>query len=158
MKLFPFLFSLLLLGYLVTDFVGQSNAANETSVSNATSSISIPKRFNDELLDIEKVWRTLKAEQNQPKSTETVEKDKPKNQHMLTLGEQEYALLGIFNDPQAPFVLLKDATGNMIKLRKGDKLDENAELVAMQSDKIIFKQDNQSIEFKLFERKTNAPN
>lgn len=158
MKLIPILLSVMLISYLALDFVESSGLSQQNQANNKLIEFVQPQRVTKELLLVEKKWQDLKTQRaTSSEPTEDVQ-TKPNNQQMLTLGEHNYVLYGIFNDPESPFILLKDESENMIKLAKGGKLTESATLVTLQSNMIAFDKNNQIIEFKLFERKNNAPN
>ncbi len=158
MKLIPVALSGVLLVYLGLDFVESNTSSKQNQSQVQQTTYAQPKRVSKETLAVEKKWQDLKAERQQATQPEVAIKPIQKNQQVLTLGDKNYVLYGIFNDPESPFILLKEEGGDMLKLTKGDKLAENATLVTLESNKIAFDKNNQIIEFKLFERKNNAPN
>lgn len=158
MKLLPVLLSILVVFYLSVDFIDSTSSAKQSQSTESELAFTQPKRVGNELLDVEKAWLAIKAQQKQASQPKTEPVNSSDNQQILTLGNTNYILYGIFNDPEIPFILLKEEGKAMIKLAKGDKLAEDATLVTLQSNKIAFDRNNQIIEFKLFERKNNASN
>jgi len=158
MKLLSILLSIALCAYLALDFVQHAGSQAQINSNLQKITAKAPARVSEKLLVSEEIWQAAKTKRLEEQKKPTAIKVKPRNQQVLTIGDQEYILYGIFNDPSSPFILLKDEAGQMLKLTKGDKLAEDATLVSLHSNKITFDKNNQAVEFKLFERKNNAPN
>jgi hypothetical protein len=153
MKLLPILLSIVVLFYLGVDFIGSISSAKQNHSTASELAFTQPKRVGNELLDVEKAWLAIKEQQKQASQPKSELVNISENQKILTLGDKNYILYGIFNDPKSPFILLKEEGATMIKLAKGDKLSADATLITLESNKIAFDKNNQIIEFKLFERK-----
>lgn len=144
--------------FLAVDFFDTNSSSKQSQVVELETLFAQPKRLGKDLLDVESKWLESKAKRKEAEQPEEEVVRTSNTQQILTLGDKNYVLYGIFDEPQAPFILLKEEGAAMIKLAKGDKLSENATLITLQSNKIAFDKNNQIIEFKLFERKNNAPN
>lgn len=153
-KLLSIAFSLVTVAYLSSDYLNVEQQSGESaSITHETIALKPPK-LTEELLGIEAHWESEKkarlAKQKAPKAKVTKPRD---NNKKLQLGDQAYVLYGIFANPSQPFVLLKDESGKMIKLKQGESLNKETKLVGLQSNNIAFERNSERIEFKLFERK-----
>lgn len=153
MKLLSIAFSLLIFVWLATDYLDSANSQDQKANELAEIKVYQPKKLQSELLAVEKSWQAKKAERNKESEPQKEEQAKPVTQQVLAIGDQEYILYGIFNDPKKPFILLKDKSGNMVRLAKGEQLGQDATLVSLKSNRISFERNSELIEFKLFERK-----
>ncbi|WP_286265495.1 hypothetical protein [Thalassotalea atypica] len=153
MRVLPLILSLLTFTYLASDYFEFADAQAQNSAAQVNVKPYQPKTLAKEPLAAEQSWLAKKLERAEKNAPKKVEKVAATSQQVLALGDQEYILYGIFNDPQKPFILLKGESGNMVRLAKGDKLGQDATLVDLKSNKISFDRNSELIEFKLFERK-----
>jgi hypothetical protein len=179
MRLVSILLSAITLMYLGILFVNEEKSDRIEAYTANTPKLVIPAYTSDTQLEVEKVWQQLKADRIKAKQPNKGATDKmPKNKDVLTLGENQYALYGIFNagkkeaiehdstehngSNSQSFILIKaldkkekSADTLMLKVIQGDELSKGITLVAVTSNSISFKQDNELIEFKLFEVKND---
>lgn len=132
----------------------QSNVINSESKNefSAPSKIMLLKKIPE--LKAEKDWLAYtkepeKAEEPTPK-VEPVPQKSP--YPTLTIGDKNYQLLGIFKQQQQPFILVKGAKTDLVKLKEGDEFSEGITLQKITASAIIILQGEKTIKFKLFER------
>jgi hypothetical protein len=114
-----------------------------------------PVLLEKEPLSLETRWLTLQTERENKKNAAKQPSSTAKsNQKILSIGDINYQLYGIFSAQKGPFILLKGEDKSLIKLLKGATLN-NRILFDITSSSIIFSQDQQLIEFKLFEPKND---
>ena len=145
--------SLLTLLILASNYFESAVAVVSTSKPNAEIKAFDLIAHPEELSVAEKAWLKLKEERNQKNLPTLPVENKKTSQKTFQIGEQNYMLFGIFDDANNPFILLKDETGKVFKLAKGDQLGQEATLVSFESSGISFDRSGELIEFKLFERK-----
>ncbi|MCP4990440.1 MAG: hypothetical protein GY928_31705 [Colwellia sp.] len=177
MRLISILLSVVTLVYLSLLFVNQDSSDSIETYTANSPILVIPAYISDAPLEVEKVWQQLKAERIKAKQPVKDTTDKtPKNKDVLTLGENKYALYGIFNaneksdkeqsrkglseSSRKAFILIKALSTKgkavealMLKVVQGGELSKGVTLVAVTSNSISFNQDGELIEFKLFEAK-----
>jgi hypothetical protein len=114
----------------------------------------VPAKLSQEMLSSELKWQKLleKKELNHSVSEKV---DEP-NKNELMIGGDKYELFGIFNVEKSIFVLLKNEAGEMLKLKSGDVISENFKLTKINSNTIVFANNNDRVEYKLFEQKQHA--
>lgn len=131
-----------------------SLATNNTINANAEKQFNVPAKINPiaELpqLNAEKDWL---AYINEPEVV--VPKAEPEKKPpfpALTIGDKNYQLLGIFKQNQQPFILVKGADTDLVKLQEGDEFSDGITLQKITPSAIIILHGKKTIEFKLFER------
>ncbi|WP_448213060.1 hypothetical protein [Colwellia sp. MEBiC06753] len=143
--------SLLVLCMLVVDFYPLSKNALDSTQSLSIDEFNIIGSIPSEKLDIEQRWLAVKEKDSLPKIDQTLPGELDGAQ--INLGGTSFKLLGIFNDKKAPFILIKGSANEMVKVSKGELIANSARLVALESDKVVFDLNDETIEFKLFENK-----
>lgn len=148
--------SFCLLVYLSLDFFdGTGDDINDKSKVDEVV-LNIPISISKDSLAIEKKWQDALKRENLVKETE--ENDAKGKDYSLTLGNSNYQLLGIFQEQNSQFVLLKDEKGKLIKLANSNELPGGYTLVEISSNLIAFAVNNERLEYKLFEPKSHAKN
>jgi hypothetical protein len=172
MRFVSILLSIVTLMYLGYLFVNDEKSDRIETYTAKNPKLVIPAYISDTKLEVEKVWQQLKADRIKSKQPVKDNIDEtPKNKDVLTLGENQYALYGIFNaskndakehsrNTSKAFILIKalaqkekSAEALLLKVMQGDELSKGVTLVSVTSNSISFKQDDELIEFKLFEAK-----
>jgi len=152
MKYIATLLSLFTLFYITQDIVNDNDNENTAQSSDTIKTADAPKKLSAEPLELELKWQAFKrermAKQNKDGDTQIADSKK-----QIKIGSQTFILYGIFEHPSQPFALLKNKSGEMLKVAKGDELADNVTLVSLYSNKIAFNRNGEVIEFKLFERK-----
>ena len=175
MRIIAVLLSVVMLITLTYLFFIEEKTGQNTEKTSRVTELIIPAYISDTPLEVERVWQQLKADRIKAKQLVEDKTDKTlKNKDVLTLGENKYALYGIFNvhkkgaiehdntghggSSGQPFILIKalakkekSVEALMLKVMQGDELSKGVILVAVTSNSISFKQDDELIEFKLFE-------
>ena len=132
----------------------QSNVIN----SGANNEFSVPSKImllkKTPELKAEKDWLAYKKEPEKAEEpTPQVEPMPQKSPYpTLTIGDKNYQLLGIFKQQQQPFILVKGAKTDLVKLKEGDEFSEGVMLQKITPSAVIILQDEKTIKFKLFER------
>jgi hypothetical protein len=171
MRLIAIIVSAVTLVYLVYSFVIEHQEQQRTEQAIKSPVLVIPAYISDTPLLVEQVWQDLKDERRKAKAPIEKEFTDPlNNKDILTIGDNKYALYGIFNGQNdansknrtepgiQAFILIKTIDKNdkstkalMQKVILGEKLSKGITLAAVTSNSISFKQDDKLIEFKLFE-------
>lgn len=170
MKIVALITSVLILVYLLIDFVNKQELLTQKPSIAFVPQTVVPAVIANEPLLAEDMWHKMKAERAKPKQTNNEQNFAKKE--LLTIGDKQYILFGIFNAKQkqkqkqintitgkdlaAPFILIKASDEPIIKVSLGAELSLGVTLIAVESTIISFKVNNEVIEFKLFERKNNA--
>jgi len=171
MRLIAIIVSVVTLVSLVYSFVLEHQGQQRVEQVINSPVLVTPAYISDTPLQVEQVWQQLKDERlkaKEPAEKETV--DPIENKDVLTIGDNKYALYGIFNGQNKAnvenhnkpgnkaFILIKTIEKNdkstkalMQKVMLGETLSEGITLAAVTSNSISFKQDDELIEFKLFE-------
>jgi hypothetical protein len=162
-------------------FIEEKTGKNTGKIVKVTELV-IPAYISDTPLEVELVWQQLKADRIKAKQPVEYEADKTiNNKDVLTLGDNKYALFGIFNaskhtnestiaiknsgmtnDVQSKaFILIKALNkkdksheAQMFKVMQGEQLSDGITLLTVTSNSIMFRQGTELIEFKLFEPKS----
>jgi len=130
--------------------------------SNTASILEVPKSINpikeQPQLNAEKQWLAYINEPKEPevKAPEVKEDTKKSAFPTLTIDNVDYQLLGIFKQNQLPFILLKGAATELVKLQEGDELSKGVVLQTIAPDAVIIAKGDETIKFKLFERSDNG--
>lgn len=178
MKVIAISASIITLLYLIYAFISQTSEIQLTENNIAELRSVTPVLTGETRLEVEKAWRQLKEERNKPKKP-VVKKEKKKpviNKDIFSIGDKKYVLFGIFNaditkapkktkrikpDNQA-FILIKSyddkkqtkaPKSELLKIIQGNELSPGIKLVALSSDSISFKHEDDIIKVKLFETK-----
>lgn len=154
MKLVAILFSSIVFVVLLADFI-EVDLDNSTSrIKTNVQAFNKPARLDNTLLEVENKWSEFKEKRNIKKPDTNKVDVSTKN--ILTIGDEEYVLYGIFSENTAPFILLKGKGENSIKLSQGDSLGKSFVLTEINHNIIVFTHSGERIEFKLFERNKHA--
>lgn len=107
----------------------------------------------EEPLALTNFWSSVQQKQeNEAKLAEKIGLDD--NIKRLNIGDKNYRLYGIFKQLNEPFILLKGDDGLLLKVSEGQHVSEFV-LFKINNRRIVFKQGEQSLEFNLFEPKTD---
>lgn len=91
-------------------------------------------------------------------STEIAKKTQlKKSKNVISLGDNDYQLIGIFRREGSSFVLIKGDNGVVRRLAKNDELAANIKLVNIETNAVWFDIEKTTKEFKLF-RQENETN
>jgi hypothetical protein len=155
MKLLGMFLSLLTLVTLSLDLFDPNDSASTVKKIDKTITFEIPKKLSKELLATEVKWKNLLSDKDDKVPQEDITLAL---QNALVVGDKNYELLGIFNDEQTFFVLLKNELNEMIKLALGEKLPGEFTLIEINNNTIVFDNNTDRVEYKLFENDNNAKN
>ena len=180
MKFVTICLSVVTLMYLSYMFVIEDKSSQNTDKTLSQSHLIAPAHISDTPLEVEKVWHQLKADRVKAKQpVEDAVDDALKNKDVLTVGDNTYALYGIFNVskdtdaikisgksndlPSKAFILIKALSKKskkdksqkvqMLKVMQGEELSKGITLIAVTSNSISFQSADELIEFKLFDAK-----
>jgi hypothetical protein len=156
MKLLALFLSLLTLVTLSAGLFDEND--NIIAVENNDKNINfeLPTPLPLELLPVELKWQALHNEKEA--GSEEEENTQAILKNALMVGGKSYELFGIFNVEQSTFVLLKNEANEMIKLTLGEKLPGEFTLIEINNNTIIFDNNSEQVEYKLFEKDNNAKN
>lgn len=132
----------------------QSNVINSEPKNEFTTPSKIMPLKKIPELKAENDWLAYTKE---PKKAEvSIPKVEPKPQKppypTLTIGDKNYQLLGIFKQNQQPFILVKGANTDLVKLKEGDAFSKGVTLEKITPSAVLILQGEKTIKFKLFER------
>lgn len=181
MKFVTIGFSVLTLMYLSYMFIIEDKPNQDAGKTLSQSNLITPAYISDTPLEVEKVWHQLKADRAQAKQpVGDVVDNALKNKDILTVGDNTYALYGIFNAskgssedtsaiknsvksndlPSKAFILIKALSKKdksqkvqMLKVMQGEELSKGITLIAVTSNSISFQKADELVEFKLFDAK-----
>lgn len=154
MKLLSIFFSFLVLVTLLPSFISDNE---EISASNSITNgkkVELPKLLSKKYSETDNKWLAIVAE-NQQASVSKEVLNKEEKDKSLVIGEQRFKLYGVFADGDKPFVLLKPENTDLKKVYVNDFLSNGIQLTTVQSNKVTFKKNKETFEFKLFERNKN---
>lgn len=151
MKLLAFIFSLLTFALLSLTLVNEIDNESNTASFDVTTEFKLPPTLPVTLLPAEEKWRAL-LKKKEP-TNEKIEPEKTEFNNALTIGNKHYKLFGVFDNEKSLFVLLKSEDNKMLKLSLGDKLQGDFALIEINNNTIVFSDNNERIEYKLFEPK-----
>ncbi|TMO69991.1 hypothetical protein [Pseudoalteromonas aurantia] len=138
---------------------GEVTSDSEQDVSLATMQLQVSSN-PDTLYEFEKNWIAKAQELNKPKQPpkepEKPELEQPKGS--LMIGAQHYTLLGVFTEPDAKFIVLKNQNKQIVRVKEGAAISPLATLVAVKTDNIEVKVGNEITIHKLFKRTQNEVN
>lgn len=180
MKVIAIFLSVLMLIYLTYTFVVEDKSSQKSEQVLKTSRLVEPAYISDARLEVEQVWQQLKADRIKAKQPiEDKVDNELKSKDLLTVGDNQYTLYGIFNAnkdtsalnnngkpnnlPSQAFILIKALNikdnknkpeeAQMLKVVQGEELSKGIVLFAVTSNSISFKQAGELIEFQLFDAK-----
>lgn len=107
------------------------------------------------LIDLQQQADTLKQVQQEKLKQKQVGNKKVASENELVFGNQVFLLLGIFNQAEQVFVLIKNDQQQLVKAAVGDTLGSNVTLTAITSNTITLANAKQSKKFKLFQRQSH---
>jgi len=156
MKLLIALLSVLaVLCIAIPEMLTDNNTANNSNNSVQTTRLVLPVQ-NLPVSDLQRDWQAKfdlleqkKQEAAQPKT------QKPKSQNALTIGDQVFTLMGIFNQNGSTFVLIKDEQQVLSKVTQGDTIGNSVKLISITTSSITLATPEQTKTFKLFQRQSN---
>lgn len=151
MKVLAILFSLLMFVMLSIEFFQKNGNYHVPSKSlSYNNKLVIPKVLSEKMLSSELKWeKILQDELSVLVPNELVET----NKNRFKVGGKSYELFGIFHDDKQLFVLLKNDENEMLKLELGDELSNEFILSEIKNNTIVFVNNNDRVEYKLFEQK-----
>jgi|GEM_PF-4365564 len=173
MRLIAIFISVITALYLAYAFIVAQQARQVTAQVITAPKQVIPAYISNTPLLVEQVWQQLKTDRIKVKQpVEKVEKNALKEKDVFSIGNNNYALYGIFNAKREndsvehgshanhAFILIKGLskegklTGTGLqKIMQGSELSQGVFLVAVTSNSISFKQADELIKFKLFDIK-----
>jgi len=162
-------FSFITLVLLGADFFYSNEQDIKNGRSKASTEFYNPVVISKTPLAIEKHWLDLQKQAELARTEKLAAKNnngEPKidKTKLLTVGDNSYQLLGIFVSENTPFILVKplepsntkqagnSSSSGIIKLLKGQELTPGIVLTQLTSNKIVLQGENETFEFKLFER------
>jgi len=151
LKVLAILFSFLALIVLVQDFFTEEDVNANAGKQTQVLELKVPSKASIELLDSEVKWRAIIDERNKPKAPEK-NTSKKVDKSTLALGNNNYRFMGVFKKDESSFVLLQTSEGKYIKLKEGDLLSSEVTLESISNEQVTFKQLDDKITYKLFER------
>lgn len=159
--------------YLIYAFITEQQGSQDSVQVVTSPKQVVPAYISDTPLLVEQVWQKLKADRI--KAAQPIQKadnDVLKGKDVISIGDNKFALYGIFNTSSKAnkakhdsrnnqaFILIKGLTKKqqssevgMKKVNQGEEISQGVFLVSVTSNSISFKQANDLIEFKLFEAK-----
>lgn len=154
--------TLILLSFFSFDSDNQISKNDKGITSKAIHEISM---LDKNQLEIEKEWLALQALSDLEKQKKILAKQPESNSNAksLTIGGNDYNLLGIFIAQSESFILISpklidektNQKANMMKILQGQEITAGITLGELTSDKITLKSTEGTFEFKLFERNSN---
>ncbi|MCF7501015.1 hypothetical protein [Pseudoalteromonas sp. L1] len=132
-------------------------SSNSTDITALTISESALKQDSPSLLltqlqnEADSIKRQQLAEQKQAES----KNKKTAAENELVFGDQVFHLLGIFNQQNKVFVIIKNDQQQLVKATLGDTLGGNVKLIAVTNNTITLANETQTKEFKLFQRQSH---
>jgi hypothetical protein len=179
MNKYAFLLSAITLIYLSYTLIVETKSNELIKPPQKIFRLVIPAYISDTPLEAELKWKQLKSDRNKvQKPAGNPEGHVLKGKDVLTIGDNKYALYGIFNssDGEAEkgddkfieltaqtFILIKKlskknnvAGSTMLKIMQGETLSEGIVLVEVTSNSIKFKHDDNFIEIKLFDANSDS--
>tara|TARA_B100001059_G_C17798567_1_gene564688 strand:- start:1274 stop:1756 length:483 start_codon:yes stop_codon:yes gene_type:complete len=146
---------LALLCVVIPQVLTGSSAANSTNNTVQTTKVIVPAQTLA-VSKLEQNWQALVAEQAQKKQDAAKPKTvEPKSKNALTIGNQVFTLMGIFNQNGETFVLIKDQQQALSKVKQGDTIGNNVTLIKITTSSITLATPEQTKTFKLFQRQSN---
>lgn len=97
----------------------------------------------------------LKQQQQAKRKQKQAADKQQANENELVFANQVFLLLGIFNQADQVFVLIKNNQQQLVKAQVGDTLGGDVTLTAVTSNTITLANAKQSKEFKLFQRQSH---
>lgn len=101
--------------------------------------------------EADSIKRQQLAEQKQAEK----KSQKTAAENELVFGDQVFHLLGIFNQQNKVFVIIKNDQQQLVKATLGDTLGRNVKLIAVTNNTITLSNETQTKEFKLFQRQSH---
>ncbi|MEL0642496.1 hypothetical protein V6260_18035 [Pseudoalteromonas aliena] len=156
MKLLIALLSVLaVLCIAIPQMLTDNNAANSSNSSVQTTRLVLPVQ-NFPVSELQRDWQAKFDLLEQKKQAAAQPKaKKPKSQNALTIGDQVFTLMGIFNQNGSTFVLIKDEQQVLSKVTQGDTIGNSVKLISITTSSITLATPEQTKTFKLFQRQSN---
>lgn len=146
---------LALICVIIPQALTDNSAANNVNNTVQTTDIIVPVKAIA-ASKLEQNWQALFDAQEQKKQDAAKPKTvKPKSQNALTIGNQVFTLMGIFNQNGETFVLIKDQQQALSKVKQGDTIGNNVTLIKITTSSITLATPEQTKTFKLFQRQSN---
>lgn len=179
MKVIAISTSIVTLLYLSYAFISETSDIQLAEKDVAELRSVSPILISETRLEAENTWQKLKDQKNKPKIPPVKKKEKAVvNKDIFSIADKRYVLYGIFNagitngtkksehtkqDSRA-FILIKSydndnekqkntSKSELLKVVQGEELSPGIKLVALSTDSISFKHEDNIIKFKLFETK-----
>ncbi|MCQ8879460.1 hypothetical protein NQT69_15775 [Pseudoalteromonas shioyasakiensis] len=134
----------------------QTDKSNDTHIRATTLTNPTQQQVTESklLARLQHEAEAAKKQQAQLKASKSAKKPIA-GQNELVFSDQVFLLLGIFNQADQVFVLVKNSQQQLVKARIGDTLGGDVKLTAVTSNTITLANTEQSKEFKLFQRQSN---
>lgn len=153
--LIAFLSALAVLCVAIPQILADKGTATNSNSTVQTTNLVLPVQ-SIPVSALQRDWQTKfdlleqkKQEAAQPKT------EKPKSQNALTIGNQVFTLMGIFNQNGLTFVLIKDEQQTLSKVTQGDTIGNAVKLIKITTSSITLATPEQTKTFKLFQRQSN---
>ncbi|MBE3672536.1 hypothetical protein [Pseudoalteromonas distincta] len=153
--LIAFLSALAVLCVAIPQILADNGTTTNSNSTVQTTNLVLPVQ-SIPVSALQRDWQTKfdlleqkKQEAAQPKT------EKPKSQNALTIGNQVFTLMGIFNQNGLTFVLIKDEQQTLSKVTQGDTIGNAVKLIKITTSSITLATPEQTKTFKLFQRQSN---
>jgi hypothetical protein len=128
-----------------------------------------PYELSKELLPVEEKWLLLQKNFDLAALEKLAAKNKGNqpNERLLSIGDNNYRLIGVFLSDNEPFILIKqimtnqtaknntDSSNGLLKVMLGEEINSGTFLTHITSNSITLTTNDKTVEFKLFERRIN---
>jgi hypothetical protein len=140
--------------------------------SHQATDLITPYKLSKDLLAVEEEWLLLQknvdlaALEKLAMKNKNKNKNNPLNERLLSIGDNNYRLIGVFLSDKQPFILIKqinnqtakknaDSSNGLLKVILGDEINSGTILTHITSNSITLTTNQTAIEYKLFERSIN---
>ncbi|MDC3212125.1 DUF2531 family protein [Pseudoalteromonas distincta] len=153
--LIAFLSALTVLCVAIPQILADNGTATNSNNTVQTTNLVLPVQ-NLPVSELQRDWQAKFDLLEQKKQAAAQPKaKKPKNQNALTIGDQVFTLMGIFNQNGSTFVLIKDEQQTLSKVTQGDTIGNAVKLIKITTSSITLATPEQTKTFKLFQRQSN---
>jgi hypothetical protein len=139
--------------------------------SHTATEFITPYKLSKDLLAVEEEWLLLQKNFDlaalEKLAMKNKNKNNPPNERLLSIGDNNYRLIGVFLSDKQPFILIKqiinnqtanknaDSGNGLLKVILGDEINSGTILTHITSNSITLTTNQTAIEYKLFERSIN---
>jgi len=139
----------------IPQLLTSNNEASNANNAVQTTQLVLPVQ-NMAVSALQRDWQAqLELLKQQKQAAEQPKTQKPKNLNALTIGNQVFTLMGIFNQNGSIFVLIKDEQQALSKVTQGDTIGNSVKLIKVTTSSITLATPEQTKTFKLFQRQSN---